>query len=75
MKLGMMPKRAPISFAPVLKRIARSACSSASPKSDRDLVDAGPGLGVQALDRHAEGGISSISALKNSRLWFTRSSE
>ena len=32
MKLGMMPKRAPISFAPVLKRIARSAASSASEK-------------------------------------------
>jgi hypothetical protein len=30
MNEGMMPKRAPISFAPVLKRIARSADSSAS---------------------------------------------
>ena len=30
MKLGMMPKRAPISLAPVLNRIARSAASSAS---------------------------------------------
>ena len=33
MKLGMMPKRAPISLAPVLNRIARSACSSASLKA------------------------------------------
>ena len=33
MKLGMMPKRWPISFAPVLKRMARSAASSASLKA------------------------------------------
>ena len=67
MKLGMTPKRAPISLAPVLNRIARSACSSASPNSDRHFVDARPGLRVQAFDRHAERRISSIKRVHDTR--------
>jgi hypothetical protein len=33
MKLGITPKRLPISLAPVLNRMARSACSSAPLKA------------------------------------------
>ena len=69
MKLGMMPKRAPISLAPVLNRIARSACSSASPNSDR-RPRRRPGRSRCAGPRSARRrrAISSISAFMNSRL-------
>jgi hypothetical protein len=55
MKLGITPKRLPISLAPVLKRMARSAGLERAAEGDRGLVDAGAGLGVQAFDGHAEG--------------------
>ena len=62
MKLGMMPKRAPISLAPVLNRIGAVGLLERLAEGDRRLVDAGAGLGVQALDRHAEGAASRPSA-------------
>jgi hypothetical protein len=58
MKLGITPKREPISFAPVLKRIARSAASSAGRDRLRgDALLRGPALRrlgeVEPLELHA----------------------
>ena len=41
MKLGMMPRRTPISLTPVLKSTERSACSSASLKAMAAVIAAG----------------------------------
>ena len=54
MKLGMMPKRAPISFARGLEQDRAVGRLERLGEQDRRLVDAGAGLGVQALDRDAE---------------------
>ena len=76
MKLGMIPKRAPISLAAGLEEDRAVGGLERLGEEDRHLVDAGPGLGVQPLDRDAERArMSSISALKYSRFRFARSSE
>ena len=51
-----MPKREPISLAPVLNRIGAIRLLQRFRKQDRRLVHAGPGLRVQAFDRYTERG-------------------
>ncbi len=75
MKLGMMPKRWPISLAPVLNRMARSACSSASLKAMAASYTPGPVSVCRPSMGTPKAAIWSISALKNSRFSFMRSSE
>jgi hypothetical protein len=54
MKLGMIPKRAPISLARLEQDRAVGLLERLAER-DRHFVDARAGLGVQPLDRHAEG--------------------
>ena len=62
MKLGMMPKREPISLVPVLKRMARSACSSAS------LKPMAAGLSSSA-GRLVAGGVADVCVFDPAHRW------
>jgi hypothetical protein len=76
MKLGMMPKREPISLAPVLNRMARSACSSAPLKAMAASYTPGPVSVCRPSMGTPKAPMSSISALKKPRFWLAmRSSE
>jgi hypothetical protein len=75
MKLGMMPKRLPISRAPVLNRMARSACSSAVEKPIATSYTPGPVSVCRPSIGTLKASISSISALKKPGLSAMRSSE
>ena len=75
MKLGMTPKRLPISLAPVLNRIARSACSSAPLKAMATSYTPGPVSVCRPSIGTPKASISSISALKKPRWSPMRNSE
>ena len=75
MKLGMIPKRAPISLAAVLNRIARSADSSASENRIATSYTPGPVSVCSPSIGMPKASVSAISAAKNSRFSLARSSE
>ena len=74
LKLGITPKRLPISLAPVLNRIARSAVAASS-KAIAASYTPGPVSVCRPSIGTPKAAISSINALKKPRWSPMRSSE